>query len=280
MSSNKRFTSYFNFILLAFSFILIMTIIKYKLYYDNYYGQLNVDNRIYVKIKLDELKSKRFNLRNEISVNETVKNVFIDLGSNKGDSIYNFFGLLEKSQGSNLNGQSLFDNEIEDSFILKTWDVYAFEANEFFNEQLNDMKKTIESLGHTVYLYDKTAACTFNGFIDFYLDIKNKYFDYGGSSLKKNHRDVVRSGFKKSKVRCVDIAEIISKYQPSDIVIVKMDVEGSEYDLLQDFIVKNVSKLIDLMVVEYHDFVSPFKSPNDVFKSLYALQGVKIINWD
>ena len=280
MSPNKRLTSYFNFILLAFSFMLIMTIIKYKLYYDNYYDQLNVDNRIYLKIKLNEFKSKRLNLQNEISTNDTIKNVYIDLGSNKGDSVYNFFGLLEKPEGSNLNGQSLFDNEGEDSFILKTWDVYAFEANEYFNDQLNEMKNMIESLGHNVYLYDKTAACTFNGFIDFYLDTKSKYFDYGGSSLKKNHRDVVRSGFTKSKVRCVDIAEIINKYKSTDIIIVKMDVEGSEYDLLQDFIVKDVAKLIDFMGVEFHDFVSPFKTPNDVFKSLYSLQGIKIINSD
>jgi FkbM family methyltransferase len=278
MSPNKRLTSYFNFILLAFSFILVMTIIRYKLYYDNYYDQLNADNHIYLKIKLNEFKSKRLNLnnRNQISSNETIKNVFIDLGTNKGNSIYDFFGLLEKSQSSNLNGQNLFENEGEDSFILKTWDIYAFEANEFYSDQLNEMKNMIESLGHNVYLYDKTAACTFNGFIDFYLDKKSKYFNY--KSLEKNHRDFIKSNFKKSKVKCVDIAEILKKYQLSDIIIIKMDIEGFEYDLLQDFIVKDVSKIIDFMVVEFHDFVSPFKSSNDVIKSLYALQGVKIMN--
>jgi hypothetical protein len=58
-----------------------------------------------------------------------------------------------------------------------------------------------------------------------------------------------------------------------------MNVEGAEYDLLQDFIVKDALKLIDYMAVFYHLGISSLKTPEDVFNSLINKQGVKSINW-
>jgi hypothetical protein len=58
-----------------------------------------------------------------------------------------------------------------------------------------------------------------------------------------------------------------------------MDIEGAEYDLLQDFIRKDSIKLIDYLAVEFHRFVSPFKNPEDLFISLVNLFGVKFLKW-
>ncbi len=46
-------------------------------------------------------------------------------------------------------------------------------------------------------------------------------------------------------VQSLDIARIIKQYSENDTIIVKMDIEGSEYDLIQDFAKKDVFKLID-----------------------------------
>ncbi len=61
------------------------------------------------------------------------------------------------------------------------------EANKHFDELLINTKNNAEKLGHKVYLYKQTAAWTYNGKIDFYLDTINKQADYWGSSLNKNH---------------------------------------------------------------------------------------------
>jgi hypothetical protein len=53
------------------------------------------------------------------------------------------------------------------------------------------MKKKAIELGHTVYLHKQTAAWTYDGKIDFYLDTINKQNDFWGSSLNKNHQVVI-----------------------------------------------------------------------------------------
>lgn len=83
----------------------------------------------------------------------------------------------------------------------------------------------------------------------------------------------------KVTTNCVDIARIINQYKPKDNIVVKIDVEGAEYELLQDFIKKDAMKLIDYMVVEFHTYVSPFKTPEDLFISLIKNQGINFINW-
>jgi hypothetical protein len=58
-----------------------------------------------------------------------------------------------------------------------------------------------------------------------------------------------------------------------------MDIEGAEYGLLQDFIKKDAFKLIDYIAIEFHPYVSTFKHPEDVFRSLIKNQGIKFMNW-
>jgi FkbM family methyltransferase len=226
-------------------------------------------------------------------------NVFIDLGTNSGDSIYNFLDI--KNDGVKVT--QINQNSFPESFKHSKWIIYAFEANKYFNSRLDEMKRQVEKLDHRVYLYKQTAAWTFDGTIDFYLDTVNEAYDYWGSSLKQDHRgllfvlydcffpinlifylinylDVLASNKTKVNVKCMDIARIINTYKQTDNIIVKMDIEGSEYDLIQHFIVKDAMKRIDYMAVEFHNFVSPFNRPEDVLYSLIKLFGVKFLSWN
>jgi hypothetical protein len=91
--------------------------------------------------------------------------------------------------------------------------------------------------------------------------------------------DVIASNKTKVNVKCVDIARIINSYKKTDNIIVKMDIEGAEYELIQHFIVKDAIKLIDYLAVEFYNFVSPFNRPEDVLYSLIKLFGVKFLSW-
>ncbi len=81
-------------------------------------------------------------------------------------------------------------------------------------------------------------------------------------------------------VDSLDMARIISKYCETDTVILKMDIEGAEYDLIQDFGEKSVFKLIDYIAVEFHPYVYPFKNAQQVLMSLVRLSGTKILRWN
>lgn len=110
--------------------------------------------------------------------NRLRKHVFIDLGANKGDSIYNFLGISEKAGGGGqLSG-------LIDYNIIKNdnWEIFGFEGNPIFDQVLTEMKTDVEAKNKNVkiHLYNSTLAWTYDGRIDFYLDLVNKQYDYWG----------------------------------------------------------------------------------------------------
>lgn len=115
-------------------------------------------------------------------------NVFIDLGTNSGDSIYNFLGI----KNDRVKVTEINTNTFPDSFKQIKWIIYAFEANKYFDSRLNEMKRQVEKLNHKVYLYKQTAAWTTDGTVDFYLDTVNEAYDFWGSSLNEGHRGLLK----------------------------------------------------------------------------------------
>ena len=84
----------------------------------------------------------------------------------------------------------------------------------------------------------------------------------------------------KTIVNCVDLAKLLKdNFSMEDLIIVKMDIEGTEYDILIDLIKKEALKLVDYIAVEFHEFVSPFKKPEDVLKKMIETTGVKFLSW-
>ena len=79
---------------------------------------------------------------------------------------------------------------------------------------------------------------------------------------------------------CVDIAGLINKYDIDDLIVVKIDIEGAEYDLLIDFIKKNALRQIDYITIEYHNYVSPFSSTDQVFNKILVENGIKFGEWN
>jgi hypothetical protein len=61
----------------------------------------------------------------------------------------------------------------------------------------------------------------------------------------KAHPDVKNSKQKETK-QCVDLARFLKLYNKNDFVVVKMDIEGAEWELLLHLIKENVLGLIDV----------------------------------
>ncbi len=128
-------------------------------------------------------------------------------------------------------------------------------------------------------MYNSTASWIYDGFIEFYLDTVNLKNNFYGSSLELNHPDVVKSGNKKVKIPCKNIAAILKKYKKSDFLVLKVDIEGSEYEMLVHLLKENVLDLIDLMPIEYHTNVAKFKTPEQILNYIYRSFGVKLLRW-
>jgi hypothetical protein len=161
-------------------------------------------------------KSKKHVLN---KINKKSKNVFIDLGTNNGKSVRNFIEL------SRTFGNDDFFKRYE-YLKNKTWEIHIIEANPYFNKILKILQKDLEKQGHTIILHTKTAAWTKNENLLFYLD-KTSYPFFWGSSLLKDHPDVVSSNYGNIEVKGIDTAELLKMYNVEDEVVMKIDIEGT-----------------------------------------------------
>ena len=154
------------------------------------------------------------------------------------------------------------------------WDVYGFEANAAFNTILEEVRARIAQ-NHSVQLFNETAAWIYDGTMDFYMDDLNSKHK---SRLIKNRQEVFQSG-QKVTISCKDISQFIKQYNENDLIVMKIDIKGGEYDLLLDFIKKDVFKLIDYLAVEFYPEVVPFSSIDNVFIEIMKLYGTKLIKF-
>ena len=127
-----------------------------------------------------------------------MKKIFIDLGANNGSSVDLFLELFIDS---------------------REYEIHSFECNPCMVEIY---KKKYPS--YNIY---NSAASTVYGKTNFYI---------GDTSVNSSLREDKYTGMsnrKKIEVECVDISDFIMKsFSRDDTIIIKMDIEGSEYDIL------------------------------------------------
>jgi FkbM family methyltransferase len=113
---------------------------------------------------------------------------------------------------------------------------------------------------HTVFLENlsKEKNCKFvNGAISDRTDIRDFYCAidfYGdqGSTLcsdKKEKLDLENP----IKIQSYDIVEILNEFNSDDYVVLKLDVEGSEYDIIQRLIDTDNLNKVNEYIIEWHD---------------------------
>jgi len=164
------------------------------------------------------------------------KCIFIDLGAADGNTLKDFvggkYGAVANCPGG---GQ---------------WEAKLVEANPRFDAQLKAMEVTYP--GH-VTPFNSHAAYMCEAKTTFYLDTTSVEHNYWGSSMSANHDDVKKSGKQEVTVPTVNILKLIyESTTPEDYVILKMDIEGSEWDVLPCLAQSPVASLVDRLLVEVH----------------------------
>jgi FkbM family methyltransferase len=161
--------------------------------------------------------------------------VFIDLGAADGNS-FNFF--LKDGYGKVGQCPSV------------QWSAILVEANPRFNTQLAAIGT--QNAGH-MQVMSSTAAYMCEAQTSFFLDTVNTEKNFWGSSMSSDHPDVQRSGQQKVTVPTSNLNRILFENTiPGDWVMVKMDIEGSEYDVLPCTASSPSASLIDRLYLEQH----------------------------
>lgn len=163
---------------------------------------------------------------------------------------------------------------------------YLIEGNPKFNQQLLSLKKHFKSIIRSVEL--QTVVWTANTNLTFYLDTINTAYSANavGSSLMDNHQAVLLSNKTHVRAKAIDICWYIInivKAREDDYVVLKLDIEGTEYEVLP-FILKNEKCFfrIDRIVVEFHPKL--FNNKVHVYDDrqlteMFLQVGIDLIRW-
>lgn len=164
-----------------------------------------------------------------------MRNVFLDLGTHHGQ------GLSEFVQRFNMGPE---------------WIIHTFEANPVTYEiyMKNFYQKIPWVIPHNVAVSDHYGMLTLNQ------ELAGDNIDHGMASSvieieKWNPFNMRDDGFfrRKKTVPSIDLSNFISEnFDRDDNIVVKMDVEGSEFAILQKMIQDDTISYVKLLSVEWH----------------------------
>lgn len=165
------------------------------------------------------------------------KCIFIDLGAADGNTFGNFVH----------NGYGPVKDCGNGSGDFEAWLV---EANPRFEAPLKALEVQYPGKVHAL---PSTAAYMCEGQTSFFLDVQNHDVNYWGSSMGKNHPDAIKSGHQQVTVPTANLMRMLYENTiPGDWVMVKMDIEGAEWDIMPCLADSPVAHSIDRFYLEQH----------------------------
>lgn len=192
-------------------------------------------------------------------------NVFLDLGTHYGEGLENFCNLYN---------------------IDETWIVHTFEANPITYDEFVKKYNKRKWVRH----HNKAIGIT-NGFVILNIETLTDGIQTGeGSSTVNidkwnpwNLRE--RGAFKNQiEVESIDFSKfVIDNFNDRDYILCKMDIEGSEYDVLEKMIFDNSIDYIDHIIIEWHsnffDNSSEMMERQIKIQKILTDRNIKVENW-
>lgn len=152
-----------------------------------------------------------------------MRKIFIDGGANKGQSTRAFLKQWPNS---------------------KEFEIYMFEP-----DPKDSILKTLENLENKKTKLLPQAIWTYDGKITFY----EKASGSEGNTLLKEKTSREKRRYGKREVDCISLKDWIKEsFSKEDYIILKLDIEGAEYEVMKDLDQSDAFKYIDLFFCEIH----------------------------
>jgi FkbM family methyltransferase len=166
------------------------------------------------------------------------KKVFLDCGTHYGQGLKQFINMYQ---------------------INQEWDVHTFEANPTTYTHFLSKNQNLLSIHNNIKHYH-AAISNVDGETTINQETPPNEDDSGmGSSIIGLDKwnpwgGSLRDNFKtKAKVRCINFSKFIQdNFNQEDFLVVKLDIEGSEYDVIDSLIENNTIQYINDLYVEFH----------------------------
>lgn len=147
---------------------------------------------------------------------------------------------------------------------MKGCDVYFFECNENHFKTLEDIVENNKDYNFTLR---KEAVWDKDEIKDFYLT--NDIWGDLGCTLKPEKREKMDKN-NPTSVQCIDFSNFIKTLGDDKKIIVKLDIEGAEYEVIQSLIDSGAINLISELYVEFHDHFFVYGLSNDLKSKLMS----------
>ena len=221
--------------------------------------------------------------------------VYLDVGSNIGVQIRKLF---EPEKLANSKVHPIFDanfGNIQERRLAgfqKTRVVCAvgIEPNSHHTKYLKRIEKGYNKCGWRVNLMTETAVSDHIGQTRFYTDEAYEHLEWGGGILPPSINtvsvDIAVKNKRKAKYNNVTLIklndflnDVVGKrmlpVEPSNSipprVIMKMDIEGSEVDVLPDFIFGGGLQHVNIIMIEWHQRLEKLDIRKEAQKSLKSI---------
>jgi Methyltransferase FkbM domain len=186
------------------------------------------------------------------------KHFYFDLGTNNALSIGDF--ITYEGEGGPISSAY----RKEQSLALSDFCVFGFEPNPVHSRAHQDVTAKYRHLVKYLKIFSETVAGTTEGTTKLLVDQYDGEYPAWGSSIMSNHV-IMRNqnNTRVAEVRSLDFSQFLKKIvdvRDSDSkVIIRMDIEGSEFVLLRGLVASGLLCLgTDKLIIEWHpDAVEP-----------------------
>jgi FkbM family methyltransferase len=247
-------------------------------------GDDNLKLLHYKRLSLDYMVNRIESLRNRMSdinfrtgsglhynqSSETIKNDFNDALSKSNIIIKNIGKKIFIDGGARI-GESL-DLLLNKRDDLLGCDVYLFECNP---NHLKVLHKISENNLNYNFIVRNEAIWDENSFLDFYTAI-DKWGDEGNTLISDKKENLDRDN--PIKVKTIKFSDFISQFDIDDYIVLKLDIEGAEYNVLWDLINTNEIIKINELHVEFHDHF--FDNMNSIELKNILNTKIKYVNYN
>ncbi|KAJ3082559.1 hypothetical protein HK102_001603, partial [Quaeritorhiza haematococci] len=203
--------------------------------------------------ELEELPTYTPSLSSHHNHDSSIRNVYVDLGATNGDSFRAF--LNDSSARWRMEFPKPFDVEYDE------FECFLFEANPVWKKALEGVKKEFTEKRRErpvkVTAFPGTVVHVRDGKVDMLIDTWTTEHDEWASTSPNPTRGTQQSGV--ITLPSVDIASwLLRNFAREDFVIVKMDLEGAEFEVLPHIFRSKAFRVVDVLLVEWHPQHSAF----------------------
>jgi hypothetical protein len=187
------------------------------------------------------------------------EHVYLDVGTNIGVQIRKLFEPAHYPRAAVL---PVFDAVFGAADRRRTVCAFGWEPNPSNTARLRDVQSAYARKGWRTTIHTETAAGVREGVLTFYWS-GDAWRDLAASAIVSPHLTATKRAtpLHRSQVRAMDLArfineEVHARLRPPNAtagrVVMKLDVEGSELDLLPDLLLRGALCEVDTLYLELH----------------------------